>query len=239
MSDPGTPYTLTVAQLSPEGEIESRVDTPFLREDPARVAGLAHAGRRRPSRSSRCSRASRSGASPRPISARASPMCRSSRGKPRPHPRPDWIFPARFSGCRICRGRTRSRLAGRGSWSHWVKARSRGIGRARASQKASMPADTISTPDREAVCRTQSRERRGGHVAGHGSATSVRVQHRGGRDAAPDGGRSARWGPILWPRRRDLGEAAGRSCAGHAGHSQARRRGHALSLQGRRRQPRR
>jgi nucleoid-associated protein YgaU len=35
--DPGT-YTLTVAQLSPEGEIESRVDTPFLREDPARVA---------------------------------------------------------------------------------------------------------------------------------------------------------------------------------------------------------
>jgi nucleoid-associated protein YgaU len=35
--DPGT-YTLTVAQLSPGGEIESRVDTPFLREDPARVA---------------------------------------------------------------------------------------------------------------------------------------------------------------------------------------------------------
>jgi nucleoid-associated protein YgaU len=35
--DPGT-YTLTVAQLSPDGEIESRVDTPFLREDPARVA---------------------------------------------------------------------------------------------------------------------------------------------------------------------------------------------------------
>jgi nucleoid-associated protein YgaU len=35
--DPGT-YTLTVAQLSPEGEIEARVDTPFLREDPARIA---------------------------------------------------------------------------------------------------------------------------------------------------------------------------------------------------------
>lgn len=35
--DPGT-YTLTVAQLSAEGEITSRVDTPFLREDPARVA---------------------------------------------------------------------------------------------------------------------------------------------------------------------------------------------------------
>jgi nucleoid-associated protein YgaU len=35
--DPGT-YTLTVAQLSPEGEVESRVDTPFLREDPARIA---------------------------------------------------------------------------------------------------------------------------------------------------------------------------------------------------------
>jgi nucleoid-associated protein YgaU len=35
--DPGT-YTLTVTQLSPEGAVESRVDTPFLREDPARVA---------------------------------------------------------------------------------------------------------------------------------------------------------------------------------------------------------
>jgi nucleoid-associated protein YgaU len=35
--DPGT-YTLTVAQLSADGEIESRVDTPFLREDPARIA---------------------------------------------------------------------------------------------------------------------------------------------------------------------------------------------------------
>jgi nucleoid-associated protein YgaU len=35
--DPGT-YTLTVAQLSPDGVIETRVDTPFLREDPARVA---------------------------------------------------------------------------------------------------------------------------------------------------------------------------------------------------------
>jgi nucleoid-associated protein YgaU len=34
--DPGT-YTLTVAQLSPEGEVESQVDTPFLREDPARI----------------------------------------------------------------------------------------------------------------------------------------------------------------------------------------------------------
>jgi hypothetical protein len=35
--DPGT-YTLSVTQLSPGGAVESRVDTPFLREDPARVA---------------------------------------------------------------------------------------------------------------------------------------------------------------------------------------------------------
>jgi nucleoid-associated protein YgaU len=35
--DPGT-YTLTVAQLSSEGEVVSRVETPFLREDPARIA---------------------------------------------------------------------------------------------------------------------------------------------------------------------------------------------------------
>ena|SRR6056297_4130822 len=38
--DPGT-YTLTVAQLSPGGEIESRVDTPFLREDPARIVAAS------------------------------------------------------------------------------------------------------------------------------------------------------------------------------------------------------
>jgi len=36
--DPGT-YTLTVTQLSPSGEVESRVDTPFLREDPDLIAG--------------------------------------------------------------------------------------------------------------------------------------------------------------------------------------------------------
>jgi nucleoid-associated protein YgaU len=35
--DPGT-YTLTVAQLSASGEIETSVETPFLREDPARIA---------------------------------------------------------------------------------------------------------------------------------------------------------------------------------------------------------
>jgi nucleoid-associated protein YgaU len=35
--DPGT-YTLSVTQLAPGGEVDSRVDTPFLREDPARIA---------------------------------------------------------------------------------------------------------------------------------------------------------------------------------------------------------
>jgi nucleoid-associated protein YgaU len=35
--DPGT-YTLSVAQLAPDGAIETRIDTPFLREDPARIA---------------------------------------------------------------------------------------------------------------------------------------------------------------------------------------------------------
>jgi nucleoid-associated protein YgaU len=35
--DPGT-YTLSVEQLSPEGVVEARIDTPFLREDPARIA---------------------------------------------------------------------------------------------------------------------------------------------------------------------------------------------------------
>jgi nucleoid-associated protein YgaU len=35
--DPGT-YTLSVAQITPAGEEEGRVETPFLREDPARIA---------------------------------------------------------------------------------------------------------------------------------------------------------------------------------------------------------
>ncbi|AHM05163.1 LysM domain protein [Roseibacterium elongatum DSM 19469] len=35
--DPGT-YTLRVTQLGPEGEVASETETPFLREDPARVA---------------------------------------------------------------------------------------------------------------------------------------------------------------------------------------------------------
>ncbi|MDG4648774.1 LysM peptidoglycan-binding domain-containing protein [Roseibacterium sp. SDUM158017] len=35
--DPGT-YTLTVAEVSPQGEVLSEVETPFLREDPERIA---------------------------------------------------------------------------------------------------------------------------------------------------------------------------------------------------------
>jgi nucleoid-associated protein YgaU len=36
--DPGT-YTLSVAGLAPDGTVASQVDTPFLREDPDRIAG--------------------------------------------------------------------------------------------------------------------------------------------------------------------------------------------------------
>ncbi|MEJ6388649.1 LysM peptidoglycan-binding domain-containing protein [Gymnodinialimonas ulvae] len=40
--DPGT-YTLSVAELAEDGSVESRIETPFLREDPERIAAEAAA----------------------------------------------------------------------------------------------------------------------------------------------------------------------------------------------------
>ena len=92
-----------------------------------------------------------------------------------------------------------------------------------------MPADTISTPTASGLPNT-SRNDAEATLQDTGpqpvSGSSIEEAERPLRMADDPQG-----GALSLARRRDLGEAAGRSCAGHAGHSQARRRGHALSLQ--------